>query len=43
MNADKIMRRLDIMHDNAISGKPVETDFDDTKMSALETKLARNR
>lgn len=39
--ADKIMDRLDKMLDNAIAGKPVETDFDETRMSAIETKLAR--
>lgn len=40
-NADKIMNRLDQMLDHAISGSPVETDFDETRMSALETKLSR--
>lgn len=39
--ADKVMRRLDKMLDNAIAGNPIETDFDETRMSALETKLAR--
>ena len=29
------------MIDNAVEGNPVETDFDESKMSALETKLAR--
>lgn len=40
-NADKIMNRLDEMLDNAISAKPIETTFDETKMSALETKFSR--
>lgn len=40
-NADKIMNRLDKMIDHAIEGKSIETAFDETKMSALETKLAR--
>lgn len=39
--ADKVMRRLDKILDNAIAGNPIETDFDETRMSALETKLAR--
>lgn len=39
-NADKIMNRLDEMLESAKSGRPVETAFDETKMSALETKLA---
>lgn len=38
--ADKIMDRLDKMIDNAIDGKPIENSFDETKMSALETRLA---
>ena len=37
---DKILNRLDIMIDNAIAGKPIENTFDETKMSALETKLS---
>lgn len=37
----KVIQRLDQMIDNAIKGKPIETTFDETKMSALETKLAR--
>ncbi len=37
----KVIQRLDQMIDNAIEGKPIETTFDETKMSALETKLAR--
>lgn len=39
-NADKIMDRLGQMIDNAIDGKPIESAFDETKMSALETKLS---
>lgn len=39
--ADRIMNRLDQMIDNAIDGKPIENGFDETKMSALETKLSR--
>lgn len=37
---DKIMNRLDKMIDNAMNGKPIENGFDETKMSALETKLS---
>jgi len=37
---DKIINRLDNMIDNAIEGKPIEHTFDETKMSALETKLS---
>lgn len=40
-NVDKIMKRLDQMIDNAIAGRPIENGFDETKMSALETKLSR--
>lgn len=36
----KVMERLNQMVDNAIDGKPVESGFDETKMSALETKLS---
>lgn len=39
-NVDKIINRLGAMLENAASGKPVESVFDETKMSALETKLA---
>lgn len=39
-NADKIMKRIDEMLENAKCGKPVETAFDETKMSAIETKFA---
>lgn len=37
---DKIINRLNLMVDNAIEGKPIENVFDETKMSALETKLS---
>lgn len=40
-NADKIMDRMDQMLDNAMAGNRIETEFDETKMSALETKLAK--
>lgn len=39
--ADRIMNRLDAMLNHAIAGETVETGFDETKMSALETKLAK--
>lgn len=39
--ADKIMNRLDAMLDHAMNGEPIEAGFDETKMSAIETKLAR--
>lgn len=38
---NKAIERLNQMIDNAIDGRPIETDFDESKMSALETKLAR--
>lgn len=38
---DKIIDRLDKMLDNAIDGKPTESSFDESKLSALETKLAK--
>lgn len=38
---NKVIQRLNLMIDNAIEGKPIEMAFDETKMSALETKLAR--
>lgn len=38
---NKVIDRLNQMIDNAVEGNPVETDFDESKMSALETKLAR--
>lgn len=37
---NKVMDRLNEMIDNAIDGKPIESVFDETKMSSLETKLA---
>lgn len=37
---DKTINRLNLMIDNAIGGKPIENEFDETKMSALETKLS---
>lgn len=40
-NADRIMSRLDQMLEHAINGEAIETDFDETKMSALESKLAK--
>lgn len=39
--ADKIMDRLNKMLENAINGKPVETSFDESKMSTIETKLQK--
>jgi len=38
---NKVIQRLNLMIDNAIEGKLIETSFDETKMSSLETKLAR--
>lgn len=38
--ANKVMDRLNQMIDNAIEGRAIENGFDETKMSALETKLA---
>lgn len=40
-SADKIMDRLNAMLDRAIAGEPIEGSFDETKMSALETKMAK--
>ncbi len=40
-SADRIMNRLNEMLDHAIAGEPIEASFDETKMSALETKLAK--
>lgn len=40
-STDRIMNRLNEMLDHAIAGEPIETSFDETKMSALETKLAK--
>lgn len=39
--ADRIMNRLNAMLDHAIAGEQIEESFDETKMSALETKLAK--
>lgn len=39
--ADYIMARLDAMLNHAIAGEAIETVFDETRMSALETKLAK--
>lgn len=38
---DRIMNRLDAMLDKAIAGERIEETFDETKMSALETKLVK--
>lgn len=38
---DKVMDRLDKMLENAMNGRSIETDFDESKMSALESKFAR--
>lgn len=38
---NKIIDRLDKMIDNAIEGKPIESGFDENKISQLETKLAK--
>lgn len=38
---NRILDRMNQMIDNAIDGKSLETHFDETKMSALETKLER--
>ncbi len=40
-NADRMMNRLDRMLEHAMAGEPIETVFDESKMSALETKLAK--
>lgn len=40
-SADRVMNRLHTMLDHAIAGENIETTFDETKMSALETKLAK--
>lgn len=36
----KVIERINQMIDNAMEGKPVENGFDESKMSALETKMA---
>lgn len=40
-SVDRIMNRLDTMLDKAIAGERIDETFDETKMSALETKLAK--
>lgn len=40
-SANRVMDRLNLMLEHAITGEPIETSFDETKMSALETKLAQ--
>lgn len=40
-HVDKVLDRLDQMIENAIAGNPIESQFDETKMSALETKLQK--
>lgn len=40
-SADRVMKRLNLMLEHAIAGEPIETSFDETKMSALETKLTQ--
>lgn len=40
-SVDRIMDRLNAMLDHAIAGEPVEESFGETKMSALETKMAQ--
>lgn len=40
-SVDRIMDRLNAMLDHAIAGEPIEESFDETKMSALETKMAQ--
>lgn len=40
LKPNKAIDRLNQMIDNAIEGRPIETGFDESKMSALETKLA---
>lgn len=39
--ADKIMDRMNEMLDSAIEGRAVEKEFDETKMSQIEAKLAK--
>lgn len=39
--ANRVINRLNKMIDNAIEGKQIENGFDETKMSALETRLAQ--
>lgn len=37
---NKIINRLNKMIDNAMEGRPIENGFDETRLSALETKLS---
>lgn len=39
-STNKVIDRLEQMIDRAINGVPVETTYDETKLSSLETKLA---
>lgn len=39
--ADKVMDRLNQMIENAMAERQIEQSFDETKMSALETKLSK--
>lgn len=41
LETGRIMERLNLMVENAINGVAVENGFDESKMSALETKFAR--
>lgn len=38
--ANKVIERLNKMIDNVIEGRPIENGFDESKLSALETKLS---
>lgn len=40
-NRNRVMDRLDKMIDNAYNGDPIEKGFDESKMSQLETRLAK--
>ncbi len=40
-SAGRIMDRMNEMLDHAIAGEQIEKSFDETKMSAIETKLAK--
>lgn len=39
--ADKIMKRLNAMLEHAMAGEAIETSYDETKMSALESKMTK--
>ena len=39
LKTNKILDRLNTLLDNAIDGKPLETSFDETKVSQIESKL----